>query len=219
MMNNSEIIKLNEIYTKEKSAAVNSYDEISAGLMEDVDLTTLLVGMETLKTELRKETLAVRNQREEIAGYFDQIFKLPAFSGRAGDYEHMIKTKEKEKIDLLIDMADRLDRSIHEAEKLTTSFSLLFWMKKKREQALLQGLQITKRWLNDILTRSNIKKITTLNCQFDPEYMEAIEVKKKYDCLSGTVLEEVTAGYLIDSKLYRYAKVVVCENKGDKNEK
>ena len=76
-----------------------------------------------------------------------------------------------------------------------------------------QGLELAIQQLFDILEREGVKKIETLEKNFDPEYMECVatvEVDPSTDSgQEGKVIEELKPGYLLNDSVLRTAQVSV----------
>ncbi|MCK5044296.1 nucleotide exchange factor GrpE [Candidatus Parcubacteria bacterium] len=72
----------------------------------------------------------------------------------------------------------------------------------------VDGLLKIKIQLKNYLKSQGLEEITALNSQFDPNFCEVIEEVKAEE-ESGTVVEEVQKGYILDGKVIRPAKVKV----------
>ncbi|EKD95622.1 MAG: hypothetical protein ACD_24C00415G0001 [uncultured bacterium] len=66
------------------------------------------------------------------------------------------------------------------------------------------------------MEEEGIKRIETVNKNFDPKLMECVEVVE--DKEKDRVIEEVRAGYILGDKLLRVASVKVGGEKTEKNE-
>ncbi len=73
---------------------------------------------------------------------------------------------------------------------------------------LRQGVELTHRELLRLLEAEGVTLLKTVDHEFDPEWHEAIAMISA-NVESGTVVEEVEAGYKLGDKLLRPAKVVV----------
>lgn len=69
-----------------------------------------------------------------------------------------------------------------------------------------QGLELAIQQLFDILEREGVKKIETLEKNFDPKYMECVATVEGE---GGKVIEELKPGYMLDDKVLRVAQVSV----------
>jgi len=69
-----------------------------------------------------------------------------------------------------------------------------------------QGLELAIQQLFDILEREGVKKIETLEKNFDPKYMECVATVEGEE---GKVIEELKPGYLLNDSVLRPAQVSV----------
>ena len=74
----------------------------------------------------------------------------------------------------------------------------------------LKGILQIKNQIQDILKISSVEEINTKETKFDPNFHEAIEqVESKEE--SGTILEELQKGYLMNGKVIKPSKVKVAK--------
>lgn len=73
------------------------------------------------------------------------------------------------------------------------------------------GILHIKDQFSELLKELNIEKIKTKNQMFDALVHEAVSQENNNDYKSGTIIREVTPGYLIDGEVLMPAKVVVTE--------
>lgn len=209
---NEEIEKLYRVLQQEKRAGQSCGTPENNSRMGTVDLTILLTQMAALQTEVRKETKAVRTQRQELAESIDalSISVSNSVKGQTSDLKAHKQKADKATIKLLVELSDRLDSSIETAFILSEP-KRIFFVKRRdpAAAALYEGLQMTQRWIQDRLASYGVSQIVTENCPFNPEQMEAVQIEYDANIASGLVLREVKSGYAIDSTLFRCAHVVV----------
>ena len=76
--------------------------------------------------------------------------------------------------------------------------------------ALKEGMKLIYQKTNKILESIGVKKINTENADFDTNYHEAVAmVPGMGDEKKGKVLDCVQAGYTLNDKVIRHAKVAV----------
>ena len=80
------------------------------------------------------------------------------------------------------------------------------------------GFQVVSNQFELIIRNEGVERIKAVGEKFDPNYHEAVYVKPVPDVEEDTVLEEVQAGYLLNSSLLRPTKVVIAK-KNTKGEK
>ena len=73
------------------------------------------------------------------------------------------------------------------------------------------GVLHIKDQFSELLKELNIEKIKTKKQKFDMAIHEAVVQENDNDYESGTIIREVTPGYLIDGEVLMPAKVVVAE--------
>ena len=76
------------------------------------------------------------------------------------------------------------------------------------EGSVRQGVELTRRELLRALESEGVMPIETIGQPFDPAWHEAVATIPA-DVESGTIVEQVEAGYKLGDKLLRPAKVVV----------
>jgi len=76
------------------------------------------------------------------------------------------------------------------------------------DESLRQGVELTHRQFMRLLETEGISRLETVDQPFDPEWHEAISAIPA-PAKSGTIIEEIEAGYKLGDKLLRPAKVVV----------
>ena len=77
-------------------------------------------------------------------------------------------------------------------------------------KAVLDGINLIKNKFISILNDFGITSYDSLKKEFDPDYHEAIMMKKTKG-KSNIIIEEYEKGYMQHDKVIRYAKVIVSE--------
>lgn len=79
------------------------------------------------------------------------------------------------------------------------------------EKRIVQGLELIRGQLEDVLRKNGFEPIETLHRQFDPAWHEVIgEVEA--DGKEGEIVEELARGYKLNGKLIRPSKVKVIKH-------
>ncbi len=73
----------------------------------------------------------------------------------------------------------------------------------------LENITIIEKDLISIFEKNNIKKIDTKDAKFDPNLHQAMTEIEDNTCESGTIIQEVQAGYMLGDRLLRPALVGV----------
>jgi len=159
-------------------------------------------------SELDAQPHTIQLLEEEVAALKDKLLRT------AAELENTRKRAIREKEDAqkfaaskfardIIPVADNLRRAI---ETLTD---------EAREQAdeavknLIIGVEMTERELLSIFERHQIKKVPALGQKFDPNLHNAMFEVEDKSVPSGTVIQEIAAGFMIGERLLRPAQVGV----------
>ena len=73
--------------------------------------------------------------------------------------------------------------------------------------ALVEGVEVTERGLEQALTKYGIRRVETKGQKFDPAFHQAMFEVESADLAPGTVAEEIQAGYAIGERVLRPALV------------
>jgi molecular chaperone GrpE len=77
--------------------------------------------------------------------------------------------------------------------------------------SLRDGVELTLKSLKTTLNKSGVEEVKSCGADFDPCYHEAIAELADEKAGPGTILQEFQKGYLLNKRLLRPAKVVVCK--------
>ena len=77
----------------------------------------------------------------------------------------------------------------------------------------LENITIIEKDLISIFEKNNIKKIDTKDAKFDPNLHQAMTEIEDNTCESGTIVQEIQAGYMLGDRLLRPALVGVSKKK------
>jgi molecular chaperone GrpE len=135
------------------------------------------------------------------------------------DYENLQKRIKEERARIiknanenlllkLLDLADTFEK----AKTTITS------RETNKVDLIQDGFQVVSNQFEFIIRNEGVERIKAVGEKFDPNYHEAVYVKPVPDVEEDTVLEEVQAGYLLNSSLLRPTKVVIAK-KNTKGEK
>lgn len=81
-----------------------------------------------------------------------------------------------------------------------------------KELEEVQGLLQIKKVFDEYLERMGVKRLEILNTEFDPRTAESIE-EVEDDKDEGLIVEVVQAGYMLDDKVIRPARVKISKKK------
>jgi len=149
------------------------------------------------------------NLIEELKKQADQY--LAGWQRAKADYENLEKQTARERaelikganLDLIMTILPVLDNlEMAEAHKPDVPSA-------EAVAQRMSGVDNTFGQLKQALEQVGLQRIEVLGKQFDPNYMEAIEQREESGRKSGEVIEEALAGYKLNDKIIRPARVIV----------
>ena len=108
-----------------------------------------------------------------------------------------------------LDNLQRAKEAIKNDDKLKTNKDL---------DKFLENLTIIEKDLITIFEKNNIKKIVTHKKKFDPNFHQAMSEIEDDNLESGTILQEIQAGYMLGKRLLRPSLVNVAKKRSSKNQ-
>ncbi len=75
----------------------------------------------------------------------------------------------------------------------------------------IEGMKMIEKALLDELSKLKIKRIPTIGHEFDASCHCAVALIEDEKAKSGTIIEELQAGYTLEGKVIRYSQVVVAK--------
>jgi len=141
---------------------------------------------------------------------------LAGWQRARADYDNLEKQSKKEKAeliknanrDLIISILPTLD-NLGMAMAHKPEISSCAAEEQKLIKQWTEGVQSVYNQLFDTLKQSGLERIDVLGKIFDPNTMEAVERKAVEDKKDDEVVEEILAGYLLNGKIIRPARVIV----------
>jgi molecular chaperone GrpE len=98
---------------------------------------------------------------------------------------------------------------------LKTIFPALDSFKKARkivcDKATMNGIDLIEKNILSALHNLKVEKIDCVGKKFDPNFHNAVMMMQKDNTKSGTVIEEVEAGYTLNGKVIKYSQVIVAK--------
>lgn len=76
----------------------------------------------------------------------------------------------------------------------------------------MKGIEYIKKQFGDVLSAHNVEPIKTVGEAFNPELHEAL-AEEEGDGKPGTIIKEVDAGYTMNGKVLKVAKVTIIKDK------
>ena len=109
----------------------------------------------------------------------------------------------------ILDNLQRAKEAIRNDEKLKENKDL---------ERFLENISIIEKDLITIFKKNNIKKIDSSGKKFDPNFHQAMSEIEDDKVDSGTILQEIQAGYMLGERLLRPALVSVAKKKSSKDQ-
>lgn len=158
--------------------------------------------VKALEKELKELEEKIESLEGEKAELFDKLQRVSA------DYANFQKRAPKqiaeaiayEKEIIVKSLLPAMDNFEHTLEKAGSAESI---------EAVLKGVQIIYDQMLDMLKSHNAEKINALGEKFDPNLHQAIMQKEDVRKEDGIVLEVFQAGYKLNGRVIRPAKVIV----------
>lgn len=147
------------------------------------------------------EKLEVAN--EEIATLKDKYLRQVA------EFDNYRKRTMKEKTELILNGGEKVLNALlpvlDDLERATQSFE-----KSDDVNTLKEGVGLIIDKLNKALTSQGLQKMDTVGKAFDTDYHEAVAlIPAQQEEQKNHVVDCVQAGYMLNDKVLRHAKVVV----------
>ena len=156
----------------------------------------------------QQEQTEENNNGNEVARLTRQVEEyLTGLRYLQADFENYKKRVAREKEEIvryanegliieLIDVYENLERAATNAKNVDN-------------EQMAKGLEMIYAQMSSIFTKYGVKPIETEGKMFDPHLHEAIMQDSSQDVEDGMILEEYQRGYMLHSKVIRYAKVKV----------
>ncbi|TNE95331.1 MAG: nucleotide exchange factor GrpE [Deltaproteobacteria bacterium] len=162
---------------------------------------------EELKEEIKELKEEMEAPQKEQEDFKSKYFYL------AAEMENMRKRFDREKQNLLkfgnekvlsdlIEVVDNLDRTL---EALNSE-------EDEKVKNILTGVDMVRKQFLDVLTSNGLERIESVGQKFDPNFHEALAQQPAEGKEDDEILMEYQRGYILNGRLLRAAKVIVCKN-------
>jgi molecular chaperone GrpE len=182
---------LNGTYTADPENVVQEQQEAGA-IHEEQAAETGEVPVPSELDELRKQS------EENYQRYVRAQADFDNFRRRARqEKEDFAKYASLKLIEQLLPVVDNFERALS-SSKETKDFD-----------ALIKGLDMTYRQLDQLLVQEGLRPIEVIGQPFNPEFHQAIMQVESEEHGEGIILEELQKGYILKDKVVRPAMVKV----------
>jgi molecular chaperone GrpE len=173
-----------------------SNEKESSETKNETEELTFEERLKDTEEKLLRSLAEIENQRRRFEKDIKDAFEFGSFNFA------------KESLAIL-DNLQRAKEAINNDEKLKTNKDL---------DKFLDNINIIEKDLITIFEKNNIKKIDTKNKKFNPNFHQAMsEIESKTED-SGTILQEIQAGYMLGERLLRPALVAVSKKNQSKDQ-
>ena len=185
---------LEEAVNENTNASVEENTAENGTEQENVELTA--------EEKLQKE---LDEANEKVALFEDKYLRQVA------EFDNYRKRTIKEKAEIIKNGGERVMESIlpvlDDFERAMTNMA-----KDENAAEILTGVELIYNKFTGILKQNGLQKIDTEGAEFNTDFHEAIALVPTPDAsLKGKVLDCVQAGYTLNDKVIRHAKVAVGE--------
>ncbi len=168
----------------------------------------------TEATTEEEEQVSVESLSQELAEKRDQMLRIQA------DAENFKKRMERDKAKLLkyagenilrelLSTVDNLDRALEQG-------AIEGGDPAQKLEALLAGVELTKKGLNTVLERFEVTPLDALGKPFNPDEMDALTMEASEEVPTNHVVTEFAKGYNFKDRVLRHAQVVVSSGSAEK---
>ena len=189
--------------TEEEKKAEKTVEEPKEETTEENEEETVEESEEETVEENPKEKTVddlLKEKDEQIQEYKDRYLRTKA------DFDNFQKRSIKEKQEFVKYANEGLVLKILEAyEDLERALEV------KDDKDLREGVELIYKKLDKILTDEGVEEIKSEHEIFDPFKHEAMMTQKNDDCENNEIIQVLQKGYTLNSKVIRYAKVIVCK--------
>jgi len=128
----------------------------------------------------------------------------------AAEYENALKRFEREKSNIVKFGSENILRDVlGSIDLFELTVQALVNEQDPKIKNITVGLEMIRKQMIDSLSKHGLERITSLNASFDPNLHEAVAQEVNPDVAENTVIKEHQAGYKLNGRLLRAAKVVV----------
>jgi molecular chaperone GrpE len=146
--------------------------------------------------------------KQELAKTNDRYLRM------AADFDNFRKRQVKERADLVAYANESMVLDILPVlDNLERALAAVGGAKDTADghAGVIKGVELTMRMFQQILSRNGVERIKAVGQKFDPHYHEAIAQVVSEGADPETVVEEAEAGYSLNARVIRPAKVKVAK--------
>ena len=183
--------------TEDNKKNHNDSQENVNDFKEEIQKESIEKKLENTEEKLLRSLAEIENQRRRFEKQIKDAFEFGSFNFA------------KESLAIL-DNLERAKLATKNDESLKTNKDL---------DKFLENITIIEKDLVSIFEKNRIKKIVTKNKKFDPNFHQAMSEIQDEKIETGTILEEIQAGYLLGKRLLRPSLVSISKKNEENGEK
>ena len=166
---------------------------------EELELEAAAVGTDPdkLQARLAEAELAAEKAKDDLLRVQAEMQNLRRRTEQDVERAHKYGI-EKFSIELLV-VADNLERALGSASE----------SKDESAKAILDGVSLTLKSLNDCFAKFSIETVDPLGEPFDPQLHQAIATQESPESEPNSVIEVIQKGYTLNGRVIRPAMVMV----------
>jgi molecular chaperone GrpE len=170
---------------------------------------------ETGRVEESKEPESYElNPAKEIEGLLAEVESLRDQALRAeAEMQNVRRRAERD-----VENAHKfgLERLVQHILPVVDSLEKALEAKTSEDDPVIEGVKLTFKLLQDLLTKESIQVVDPLGEPFDPNLHEAMSIVENPDMEENSVFAVVQKGYTLNERLVRPAMVMVTKTPDDK---
>ena len=163
----------------------------------ELDVATMSADPDQLQEKLTAAELAAEKARDDLLRVQAEMQNLRRRTEQDVERAHKYGI-EKFSTELLV-VADNLERALNSASE----------SKDESAKAILDGVSLTLKSLNDCFAKFSIEAVDPLGEPFDPQLHQAIATQESPDSEPNSVIEVIQKGYTLNGRVIRPAMVMV----------
>ena len=163
----------------------------------ELGATTVSSDLDQLQERLAAAELAAEKARDDQLRVQAEMQNLRRRTEQDVERAHKYGI-EKFSTELLV-VADNLERALSSASE----------SKDESAKAILDGVSLTLKSLNDCFAKFSIETVDPLGEPFDPQLHQAIATQESPDSEPNSVIEVIQKGYTLNGRVIRPAMVMV----------
>ncbi|HVP36901.1 MAG TPA: nucleotide exchange factor GrpE [Terriglobales bacterium] len=175
-------------------------EKAESGIEETKEIQVDLLKEQLEKTE--KEYKELEDRLLRVAAEFDNYKKRTA-----REFQSIIKNANEELISQLVETLDNFQRALDSASRSNSTKN------SSDFDSFYKGVELIYQHFKDILVKEGLKEITAIGEPFDPHYHEAVMQQESDKFAEGTVMDEISKGYMLNDKVIKHSKVIVSKGK------